>query len=112
MTAQHSFDPEARLAELGLALPSPYEPQANYVRAVRTGNLVFLSGHSVCHEPYVTGKVDTDRTVDEAYDAARSTALCLLASLKAEIGDLRKVTRIVRVFGMVNSTASFTGHAG
>lgn len=111
LAAQDSFDPEARLVELGLELPPPYEPIANYVRTVRAGNLVFLGGHSECEEPYVTGKVGSDRTVDEAYSAARLTALCLLASLKAEIGDLRKVVRIVRVHEMVNATESFTGHS-
>jgi len=110
--AQVVFDPEARLVELGLELPPVYTPIANYVRAVRAGNLVFLGGHSECEEPYVTGKVGAERTVDEAYEAARLTALCLLASLKAEIGDLSKVVRIVRVYGMVNATESFAGHSG
>jgi len=109
--AQGAVDPEARLAELGLELPPVYTPHANYLRAVRTGNLVFLGGHSECQEPYLTGKVGADRTADEAYGAARRTALCLLASLKAEIGDLRHVVRIVRVYGMVNATEDFTGHS-
>ena len=109
--AQDPSDPEARLAALGLALPTPYQPIAIFVRAVRTGNLVFLGGLSECEERYTTGKVGANRTITEGYDAARLTALCLLASLKAEIGDLNKVVRIVRVYGMVNSTESFTGHS-
>ena len=108
-SAQQS-DPEARLAELGIELPSPAPPVANYGRAVRTGNLVFLAGHGPARADgsYVTGKVDSELSVEEAYEAARLTAISLLASLKAEIGDLNKVTRIVRVFGMVQSDADFT----
>jgi enamine deaminase RidA (YjgF/YER057c/UK114 family) len=58
----------------------------------------------------VRGKVGQDRTVEEGYEAARQTALCLLATLKAELGDLNKVKRIVRVFGMVNTVEGFTQH--
>ena len=104
-------DPEARLHELGLNLPIPYEPFANYVAAKRVGNLVFLGGHSECEKPYITGKVGSERTVSEGYKAARLTALCLLASLKAEIGDLDKVVQIVKVNGMVNATEEFTEHS-
>ncbi len=108
--AQEGPRAEARLAELGLELPTLSEPFANYVRAVRSGDLVFLGGHTEC-EDYTTGKVGKDRTVDEAYQAARGTALCMLASLKAEIGDLDKVVRIVRLVGMVNATDDFTEHS-
>ena len=101
---------EARLEELGLELPTPYEPFANYVRAVRSGPLVFLGGPTEC-EDYTTGKVGKDRTLDEAYQAARGTALCMLGTLKAEIGDLDKVVRIVRLVGMVNATDDFTQHS-
>ena len=102
--------PEARLVELGLMLPSLPEPVANYVRAVRTGNLVFLAGHGPAKPEggYVTGKFDTDLTVEEGQAAARLTGLALLASLKAEIGSLDRVRRIVKVTGMVNSVPSFT----
>ena len=102
---------EDRLRELDIAIPEPYVPFANYVAAKRVGNLVFLGGHSECEEPYTTGKVGSDRTVAEAYEAARLTALCLLASLKAEIGDLDKVVQIVKVNGMVNATEDFKGHS-
>lgn len=102
---------DQRLRELGLALPEPYEPFANYVASKRVGNLVFLGGHSECEEPYLTGKVGSDRTVAEGYTAARRTALCLLASLKAEIGDLDKVVQIVKVNGMVNATEEFKDHS-
>lgn len=108
---QDSFDPERRLREMGLSLPNPDPPFANYVQAVRTGNLVFLAGHGECGiQSALKGKVGRDRTVEEASASARNVGLCMLASLKAEIGDLRKVKRIVRVFGMVNATEDFTQH--
>lgn len=109
--AQQAAHPEARLAELGLELPDPYPPFANYVRAVRVGDLLFLGGHSDCEEPYETGKVGRDRTVEEGYEVARLTALCLLATLKAELGDLGRVRQIVRVFGIVNASDDFTQHS-
>ena len=101
---------EARLAGLGIELPKPPPPVANYVRAVRTGNLVFLAGHGPLKPEggYVTGKLGKDLTVEEGYAAARLTGIALLASLKAEIGSLDRVRRIVRVVGMVNATPEFT----
>lgn len=101
---------EKKLAEMGLELPELTPPVANYVRSVRTGNLVFLAGHGPLGPDgtYVTGKVDSELSVEEGYEAARRTALALLASLKAEIGDLDRVKRVVRVFGMVNSDPEFT----
>jgi len=110
--AQQNHDPEQRLKELGLTLPAPARPVANFVTAVRTGNLVFLAGHGPCGEATekVKGKVGKERTIEEGYETARQTALCLLATLKAEIGDLNKVRRIVRVFGMVNATDVFDQH--
>ncbi len=111
MTTQET-DVEARLQALGIELPNPPAPVANYVRSVRTGNLVFLAGHGPLKPEggYVTGKVGQDLTLEEGYEAARLTAIALLASLKAEIGDLNKVTRIVKVTGMVNATPDFTEH--
>ena len=101
---------EARLAEMGIELPQPPPPVANYVRAVRTGNLVFLAGHGPLRPEggYVTGKLGRDLDVEQGYDAARLTAIALLASLKAEIGSLDRVRRVVRVEGMVNATPDFT----
>ncbi len=104
--AQGANDPEARLAAMGLALPPASAPVANYVRAVRSGNLVFLAGHGECGTQ-LKGKVGAGVSVDSAYASARRVGLCLLSSLKAEIGDLRKVTRIVKVLGMVNSAPDF-----
>ena len=109
--APAGFDPEARLAELGVQLYEPTAPVANYVHAVSSGALVFLAGHgpTLPGGGWVTGKVGPggDLTVEEGYEAARLTAVALLSSLKAEIGDLRRVRRVVRVFGMVNATPGF-----
>ncbi|MCG8503557.1 MAG: RidA family protein [Sphingomonadales bacterium] len=101
--------PEQKLAELGIELPELGPPVANYVRAVRTGNLVFLAGHGPVDADgsFVTGTVGADLTQEEGYAAARLTGIRLLASLKAEIGDLDRVVRIVRVFGMVNAVPGF-----
>ncbi len=107
---KQTFDPEARLAELGIELYVPPPPVANYVKAVHTGNLVFLAGHGPTKldgSGYLTGQVGTDLTIEEGYDAARLVGIALLSSLKAEIGDLARVKRIVRVFGMVNAPPGF-----
>lgn len=109
---QQSFaqNPEARLKELGITLPAVGTPIANYVKWVRTGNLVFLSGHGPedkTKSGYITGKLGKDLSIEEGYAAARLTGVSLLASLKAAVGDLSKVKRIVKVLGMVNGTDSF-----
>jgi len=107
--AQAAGDPEARLKALGLTLPPVGRPIANYVPAVRTGNLVFLAGHGPA-QPWgktATGKVGKDLTTEEGAQAARDVGINMLSSLKAEIGDLRKVKRIVKVLGMVNSGPGF-----
>ncbi len=103
---------EIRLKELGIELPPADKPVANYVQAIRTGNLVFLSGHGPKKPDgeFMTGKVGKDVDINFGKEAARLTAINLLASLKAEIGDLNKVKRIVKVFGMVNADESFTAH--
>ncbi|MEP6870648.1 MAG: RidA family protein [Anaerolineaceae bacterium] len=103
---------EDRLKELGLTLPETPTPAGNYVPAVRSGNMVYVSGHGP-RQPdglHVIGKVGHDLTVGEGYAAARLTMLNGLASLKAEIGDLDRVTRIVKLFGMVNCTEDFERH--
>lgn len=112
-TAPQEVSPEARLQALGITLPPPPSPVANYVPTVRTGNLVFLSGHAPLQPEggFVTGKVGDDLTLEEGREAARLAAIALLASLKAEIGDLSNVTRIVKATGMVNATSDFTEHS-
>ena len=101
---------EARLKEMGIKLPPAVTPVANYVPAVRTGNLVFLSGHGPFKEDgsLITGKVGSELTEEQGYEAARRVAVGLLGSLKAEIGDLEKVKRVVKVLGLVNCTSDFT----
>ena len=85
---------------------------ANYVNSVRTGNLVYTSGKGPLKADgsYITGKVGRDLTVEEGYAAARLTGIQLLATLKAEVGELSKVKRIVKVLGMVNAGPEFTDH--
>ena len=100
---------EAKLAEMRLELPTPPAPVANYVRAVRTGNLVFVSGHGPTRDGQYLfqGKVGTERTVEEGYEAAKLVMLNCLSSLKQEIGDLDRVKRVVKLLGMVNCTPDF-----
>jgi len=101
---------EARLEEMGIKLPPAVSPVANYVPAVRSGNLVFLSGHGPFKEDgsLITGKVGSELTTEQGYEAARRIAIGLLGSLKAEIGDLEKVKRVVKLLGLVNCTSDFT----
>ncbi len=110
---QPKSDVEQRLKELGVKLRKPSPPTANFARAVRTGNLVFLAGHGPGKPDggVVTGKVGRDLDLDQAKEAARLSAISLLSSLKAEIGDLNKVKRIVKVHGMVNAVPDFTQHS-
>ena len=104
------IDVEKKLKELGIELIAPPKPMANYVRAVRTGNLVYLAGHgpSKADGSLITGKLGKDMTIEQGYEAAKQTGISLLSSLKAEIGDLSKVKRFVKVLGMVNCTPDFT----
>jgi enamine deaminase RidA (YjgF/YER057c/UK114 family) len=101
--------PEERLKEKGIVLTTPSAPVANYVNVVRVGNLLFLSGKGP-NKPdgsYVIGKVGKDLTTEQGYEAARLAAISHLSVLKAELGDLNKVKRIVKVLGMVNCTDDF-----
>lgn len=105
----NSSSPEARLKELGIQLIVPSSPIANYVKAVRVGRLVYLSGHGP-DKPgggLVVGKVGTDLTVEQAQEAAKLVGISLLSTLKAEIGNLNNVKRIVKVLGMVNAIPTF-----
>ncbi len=95
---------ERRVRELNLELGSPSAPVANYVNAVRTGNLLFLSGKG---PRGVKGKVGRDFTVEQAYAHARSVGLDLVAVMRAELGSLDKVKRVVKVLGMVNAVPEF-----
>lgn len=100
---------EENIKKLNIELFKPSPPIANYVKAVRTGNLVFMAGHgpSRADGTSIKGKLGADMTIEQGYEAARVAAISVLSSLKAEIGDLNKVKRIVKVKGMVNCTADF-----
>ena len=100
-----------RLKSLGIALPPVAVPAAAYVPFVRTGNLVFLSGHIARREgkPRV-GQLGLTMTTEEGKDAARAIAIDLLGTLNAAVGDLNSVSRIVKLLGLVNSTPTFTEH--
>lgn len=105
-----SYNPEARLEAMGIELPEASTPVANYVNAVRVGNLVFLAGKGPgrADGTYITGKLGSDLSIEEGYEAARLTGINQLAVLKAELGNLNKVKRLVKVLGMVNGTPDFT----
>jgi len=105
----NSYDPEARLKELGIVLPPVPQPVANYVNGVRTGNLIFLAGKGPrrADGSEITGKLGLDLSIDEGYEGARLTAINQLAVLKEMLGDLKKVKRVVKVLGMVNSESDF-----
>lgn len=104
------YNPEAKLKELGITLSTPSAPVANYVNAVRTGNLIFLAGKGPlqANGENITGKLGGDLTIEEGYEAAKITGINQLSVLKAELGNLNKVKRIVKVTGMVNSMPDFT----
>lgn len=103
------YDPEAKLITLGITLPSPPQPVANYVNGVQTGNLIFLAGKGPKYHDgrELRGKVGADVTIEEAYEGARQTAINQMAVLKVMLGDLKRVKRIVKVLGMVNCEPGF-----
>ena len=103
--------PEERLAELGLSVPEVVPPVAAYVPAVRSGDQVFTSGQLPMRlgEMLATGKVGAGVTPEEAYACAQQCALNAIAAIKAEIGDLSLVKRVVKVVVFVASSPDFTG---
>jgi enamine deaminase RidA (YjgF/YER057c/UK114 family) len=103
--------PEQRLAELGLALPDVAAPVAAYVPAVRTGDHVYTSGQlpTRAGELVATGKVGGDVTAEQAKECAQQCALNALTAVRAEVGDLAAVKRVVKVVAFVSSTPDFTG---
>jgi enamine deaminase RidA (YjgF/YER057c/UK114 family) len=104
-------DPDENLAALGLSVPDVAKPVADYVPAVRSGGHVFTSGQLPMRDGNLvaTGKVGADVTEEVAVDCARQCALNALAAVKAEIGDLSRVRRVVKVVAFVASTPDFTG---
>ena len=103
---------EEKLKELGIELKTPPSPVANYIPVQQTGNLIYLSGQGPRNESgdFISGKVGSDITAEEAYELARNTAINLVSAMKSYLGSLDKVKKIVKVFGMVNSTSDFKDH--
>lgn len=97
---------EAKIQELGIELPPVPAPAGNYVHAVQTGNLLYLAGKGPI-DSNAKGKVGTDVSVEDAYEHARQVGLTLIAVMKQELGSLDRVTRIVKVLGMVNGAPDF-----
>ena len=101
---------EARLKDKGITLPTPTTPLANYVGAVQTGNLLFLSGHGPFRPQGKfthVGKVGGELTLEQGYQIAREVGLNLLATARAALGSLDRVKRVVKVLGMVNAVDGF-----
>ena len=97
-----------RLEELGIVLPPVFPPAGNYLGCVIVDGLVHVGGHGpIDGSDVVTGKVGGDLTLDDGRRAARMTALSILATLRAELGDLDRIERFVKVFGMVNVAPGF-----
>jgi len=97
---------EQNLKDKGIELPAPVKPVATYVRWVKTGNLLFVSGTGPSAE-HPAGKLGRDLTVEQGYAAARSVGLQILATVKDAVGSLDNVNRVVKVLGMVNSDPEF-----
>ena len=105
--------PEVRLRGLGLALPGrPPEPIGNFRNVMRVGKLLYVSGQGpvTADGKVMTGKVGRTVGTEEAHDHARLVGLNILAAVRSEIGDLSRIRRVVKVFGMVNATEDFADH--
>jgi enamine deaminase RidA (YjgF/YER057c/UK114 family) len=100
-----------KLKALGITLPALAVPAAAYLPFAQTGNLVFLSGHLAKKDGKIyVGQLGKDTTLDQGKAAARSIAIDLMGTLHAAVGDLNKVTRVVKLMSLVNSTGEFTEH--
>ncbi|MFM9875531.1 MAG: RidA family protein [Nitrosarchaeum sp.] len=102
---------EEKIKQIGIKLPTPPNPAGSYIPVVKTGNLVYVSGQIPMEDGKVsyTGKV-TDENIEMAQKAAKICAINILAQLKKELGDLEKISKIVRLSGFVNSVPEFTQH--
>jgi len=107
------YNPEAKLKELNITLRNQGTPVANYVHAVRSGNLIFLAGKGPkqANGRTIVGKLGADLTIEEGYAAAHEAGINQLSVLKAELGNLKKVKQVVKVKGMVNATPDFKDHS-
>ena len=103
---------EEKLKQLNISIPTPPKPAGSYIPVVTSGNLVFVSGQIPMQDGKVifTGKVPTDKSIEQAQEAAKLCAINLLAQLKANLGSLDKITKILRVSGFVNCTPDFSEH--
>ena len=103
---------EQRLRELGIDLPTPQKPAGNYIVGVQVGNLLFMSGCDPRRPDgsFIIGKLGADLGVTEGYQAARAAALSMLANIRSVLGSLDRVSRFVKVLGMVNATPEFAEH--
>jgi enamine deaminase RidA (YjgF/YER057c/UK114 family) len=103
------MNPERRIAELGIELPPAPRPMGTYVPGVRVGNLLFMSGVGPRRPDgtMITGKLGADVDMQQGREAARLTGLNMLANIRAVLGSLDRVERVVKTLGMVNSTPSF-----
>lgn len=109
----YNYDVEEKIAALGIQLnPQKTPPGLKIQMATQSGNMIYLSGNGPISDSgeRIEGKVGVDLSTEQGYEAARLTAINHLAVLKEQIGDLNKVVRIVKVFGMVNCDASYTEH--
>ncbi|HYP60493.1 MAG TPA: RidA family protein [Thermomicrobiales bacterium] len=97
---------EKRLEELGITLPNPVSPAANYVRYVQSGNYLYISGTGPSSEQ-PSGKLGQELDIDAGYQVARNVGLQIIATMKDALGDLDRVRRVVKLLGMVNSTPDF-----
>ena len=102
---------EARLRDLGIVLPAPWRDEANRVRALRSGNLIYMSGHGpldpATNAPLMVGKLGRELTIEQGHAAARLAALACLGTLRGHLGSLDRVTRVVRVLGFINCAPGF-----
>lgn len=107
-----STQPEDRIAELGLRLPPPPQPVGVYKPALVMGNLLYVSGHGPLLDDgsLIKGRVGADLTLEEGKHAARQVGLAMLATIRAHVGSLNRVRRLVKTLGMVNSTPDFDQH--
>lgn len=103
---------EANLQAKNITLPEPPQPVANYVTSLLIGDFLFVSGHgpAAMSDVKTTGKLGQDLHVDEGYQAARQTGLNILATVRAKLGSLDRVERVVKILGMVNAASDFADH--
>ena len=106
------MNPEERLEGEGLTLPTSHPPVANYASTVRTGALLFVSGHGAFADgkPIHTGKLGSDVTVEGGQRAAEAVVLNILGTLKTELGELSRISRFVKLLVLVNATPDFAEH--